>query len=246
MSAAVPKQGEPTGRQDGNDGHVDDLPAARILVLSGRTRADARSYLTNRLLITPNDRAASAVRGAAAGGKSLAGWAEELLHGAGWSPASVVAQLDGLRRAHGPDLAGGAAEATVNTLGAAVRELLRAGLGQADEVVERLLAADDLAARTKALARVTLRYRELLSVDRLVDPAEALWLAAQLGTAPVPVLVAGYPRVGVAELAFLDALAAAGSVFVLPAGFVASEDAAAALSARGWVIEDRMTEDRAT
>src|SRR5690606_5405714 len=104
-------------------------------------------------------------------------------------------------------------------LGSAVRELLRAGLGRDPAVASGLLRAADLAARTKAIVVVAERYRELLAESRLVDPAEALWRAAPqdapLGTTSLPVLVAGYPRVGLAELVFLDSVAGDGSVFVL-------------------------------
>lgn len=209
----------------------------RRLILTDRPFETARGFLQNRLLLTPNERAASALRGAAAENQSLAGLAEERLAGAGWRMASEVAQLINRRRAIRETALLSEESVSMAALGSSVRELLRAGLSRDEDIAARLRSSEALAARTMALIGVAQSYRKSLAEDQLVDPAEALWRAAELGLPAVPVLVAGYPRGGSAELAFLDSIAAAGSVFVLPAGFVASEAAAAVLGDRGWQVE---------
>src|SRR5690606_38978354 len=210
----------------------------RRLLLASDPFEVALSHLPGRQLLTPNERAVEALRGAPATNRSLASSAAALLEDAGLREASEVEQLAATRAAlrESEELAEGAA--SVTTLVGAISELLRAGLGRDSGVVERLLAAPELAQRTKALVRLTLRYRELLAGSQVVDPAEAVWAASRLEPRRASLLVAGYPRVGLAELAFLDAIADDGSVFVLPAGSAASAEAAGVLAARGWLVED--------
>ena len=211
--------------------------ASRRLLLVDDPLEAARDQLRGGLLLTPNERAAAALRGQATPHESLASLAEKRLRDAGTSLASEVAQLSATRQALSETALLSAGAASVTALGAAISELLRAGLGHDPEVEAQLRGSPELAARTKALVRLALHYRALLARAGAVDPAEALWAAALLEERRVPVLVAGYPRVGLAELVFLDSVAADGSVFVLPAGFASSVQAAGELGARGWLVE---------
>lgn len=224
----VTLEGHPGGARAGN----------RVLLLTDSPLADSRERLEGRLMLTPNARAARAVRGAKADNQSLSGLAEERLSAAGLRAASEVAQLTSLRRAARDTAALAEGSTSMTALGSSVRELLRAGLFQDPGIAAELRSSENLASRTRALLLVAERYRELLAEVGLVDPAEALWRAAEIETERASVLVAGYPRVGLAELVFLDSIAADGSVFVLPAGFTASEASAEVLRGRGWSIED--------
>ena len=75
----------------------------------------------------------------------------------------------------------------------------------------------------------------------LIDPAEALWQAAQASPERRPVLVWGYPRLGRDEVAFIDAVAGEGSVVRLPYAedhtFDENRETAEELERRGWTIE---------
>ncbi len=94
---------------------------------------------------------------------------------------------------------------------ATVQEILRAGFPYID-------LGTDLTERASNLLALTLRYRGALRQLQLVDPAEVLWAAAELEPDPAPLLIAGYPRLGKGETAFLCAVAGEDSVLVLPTG----------------------------
>ena len=83
----------------------------------------------------------------------------------------------------------------------------------------------------------------LLRGEGLIDPAEALWEAAQASPERRPVLVWGYPRLGRDEVAFIDAVAGEGSVVRLPYAedhtFDENRETAEELERRGWAIDAR-------
>ena len=113
-----------------------------------------------------------------------------------------------------------------------IRELFRAG---AD------VDADPGSPRARQVMEVARAYRTLLRTEGLIDPAEALWEAAQASPDRRPVVVWGYPRLGSGELAFIDAVAGEGSIVRLPYGedhtFDENLEAAEELKRRGWVID---------
>jgi hypothetical protein len=113
-----------------------------------------------------------------------------------------------------------------------IRELFRAG---AD------VGADPGSPRARRVMEVARAYRTLLRTEELIDPAEALWEAAQASPGRRPVVVWGYPRLGLGELVFIDAVAGEGSIVRLPYGedhtFDENLEAAEELKRRGWVIE---------
>src|SRR5215207_7974466 len=113
-----------------------------------------------------------------------------------------------------------------------IRELFRAG---AD------VDADPGSPRARRVMEVARAYRTLLRTEELIDPAEALWEAAQSSSDRRPLVVWGYPRLGLGELVFVDAVAGEGSIVRLPHGedhtFDENLEAAEALKRRGWVIE---------
>ena len=88
-----------------------------------------------------------------------------------------------------------------------VREVFRSG---ADVELE---PASPRARRVFGVAR---SYRHLLREHGLVDPSEALWVAAQSSPARRTLLLWGYQRLGLDEAAFLDAISGEGSTVCLP------------------------------
>jgi RecB family exonuclease len=113
-----------------------------------------------------------------------------------------------------------------------VRELFRAGVD---------VAGDLGSARARRVIEVARAYRELLRARGLVDSSEVLWEAAGSDPPRHPVRVRGYPRVGMAEVAFLDAAAGEGSSVHFPYAedglFADNLEIALALEHRGWTVE---------
>ena len=121
--------------------------------------------------------------------------------------------------------------------------------GVAGPAVRELLRVADLDAPPPGLEdrlarwwRVARRYRDTLAADGLVDPAEALRLAAFRlrggGARPRPIAVLGHADLQPDELELIDALAAPGSLVVLPHDppWTDANDAArVGLRARGWL-----------
>lgn len=117
-----------------------------------------------------------------------------------------------------------------------VREMIRVGVS-----TDALRSADSNAAQQ--LAAVLERYEALLTERGLIDGAARLWAAAPMVQRQEKLFVYGYPRVGRADLYFLDAVAADGSVFVLPytedALFSENLSASVLLQQRGWEVVTR-------
>ncbi len=114
----------------------------------------------------------------------------------------------------------------------AIREVFRTG---AD------LEMEPSSPRARRALTIAQTYRGLLRERNLVDPAEMLQEAARLLPRRRPVQVFGYPRLGPAEIAFLDAVAAEGSAVHLPYAedplFAENLETAEALEVRGWQVE---------
>ncbi len=166
---------------------------------------------------------------------TLASRAARTVLGSGSRPAGSFARLLALREAVALVLAPADVEGTARRFQPVVSELLRAGLAADPRTFAAL--ASGAGRRSLEVAQVAMAYVEALDVVGAVDPAELMWRAASAGPEPARVLVSGYSRFGDGEVAFLAALAAPGSVAVLPAGFAASEAAATQLAARGWSVE---------
>lgn len=113
----------------------------------------------------------------------------------------------------------------------AVRELLRLN---AD-----LAHVASCGGRLRRLAEVAQTFKRLLAERGLIDAAQVFFEAAR-AVERSQVTVTGYPRLGLGELVFLEALAADGSQLILPyaedALFTENMETAVLLEARGWVI----------
>ena len=188
-------------------------------------------------VITPNRAAARAL---GLGGRSLdLDWlARRVLQQRGVHVASRVASRRALREAVGrvggvQDVRGFAA-AVEGTLG----ELMRAG----PDVVALV---DEPEARVRRLAEVAREVRAVLGERDRIAHADALWRAAEV-CADDPslrerVVVVGYPRLPIAERAFLNTYAATGSVVYLPCAdaplFAENRVAVEHLRTAGWGVE---------
>ncbi len=198
---------------------------------------DPGSVLPGARVITPNPRAARA-RGVPA--VSLERLARDLLRPMGLQRASELTRWRALREAVRRGWAPQDVDGTARAVAATVREVLRAGLDGS--------ALPHASERLRRVVELALAYRDDLLARALVDPAEALWWVARggaHGSAPVErrrLHVVGYPRIGLAEAAFLAAVCAPGSVLELPdadddALYEANRSVAATLEARGWRVE---------
>lgn len=210
---------------------------SRRLILSEDPLATARRLLSGQLALTPNERAANALAGPDAEHLSLQEAATRyLVNQAGLWRATPEAQVAALRQALAEAGATEDVRGLARALAPAARELLRAGLGRAEIEAELARNEPSFGARAQLLLTVTRRYREVLARTASVDPAESLWRAADQIEATQRVLVYGYSRLGFDELRFVDALAAPGSVAILPYGFGSSAIAAEHLAELGWSV----------
>jgi hypothetical protein len=137
-----------------------------------------------------------------------------------------------LREAVGEGWQSSDPEGVARTLLPSIRELFRSGL----DVDVGLRTS-----RARRVVEVAWAYHRRLREQGLIDPAEALWEAARSLPSRRSVLVRGYPRLGPAEVAFVDAVAGEGSVIHLPyreaSLFAENLEAAKALQRHGWTVE---------
>lgn len=184
-------------------------------------------------VLTPNPRAAHAFN---VKFDSLERFARQTLRRHGFVIATELVRRHVLREAvqeviKPTDLVG-----YTRVVAATVQEILRAGFPYNDP-------ATALSERATGLLDLTRCYRDALRQQQLVDPAEVLWAAAELEPDPTPLLIAGYPRLGKGETAFLQAVAGEGSILILPTGahpsFGLSLTVAEELRDAGWKIEHR-------
>lgn len=191
-----------------------------------RTRAD-------HLVITPNARAAQAL---GVSPVSLNDLAVRLLSAQSRVISTDVTARKLLRDALSEVVSSSDASSMTYQVEVLVRELLRVGVP-----IEGLRASGSR--QGSFLADVVVKYLQRLSRYGFIDEAEKLWVAAELVQEPQKLLVVGYPRVGRAELHFLDAIAADGSVFILPADeetelFKENVDDAALMESWGWTVRE--------
>jgi hypothetical protein len=95
--------------------------------------------------------------------------------------------------------------------------------------------------RSGQLIAVTQRYQQILRQQNWVDPGEVLWRALELEPPPIPVLIYGYFQPRRNELAFINQIAAEGSIFFLPLDrvdlFQESRVAVDWLQRQGWEVD---------
>jgi RecB family exonuclease len=165
---------------------------------------------------------------------SLDQHARSLLRKQGLLVASELAQHRALKRAVREVLNPADPEGTTRAMAATVREALRAGL-------DANLPPALLSERVKGVLQLAWTHREFLRAQGLVDPAEVMWVAAKGEPRRQKVLVVGYPRLGHGDLTLLNAVAAPGSLLLLPWRdaplFSLNEVAAQTLAHQGWVVE---------
>lgn len=193
------------------------------------TVPDARG----RQVLTPNPRAARAFN---VKFDSLERFARDILRRHGFVIATELVRRHALRKAVRELVKPLALAGYTCVVAPTVREILRAGFPYVDP-------GATLSERATVLLELTLRYRDTLRQQQLVDPAEVLWAAAELESNPIPLLIIGYPRLGKGETAFLKVAAGEGSVLVLPTGAYSSFGLNVAvveeLRTAGWEVEHR-------
>lgn len=201
----------------------------RIVVLTGHPHA-ASEEIQDHLVITPNERAAQAF---GVTPMSLDTLGSRLLAAADKNVAKEVLAEHVLRQVLLDVLAPTDLTSAYKTIVPLVSELLRVGI-RAPE----LMGAGG--ALPEHLAQILRRYEKELADKGVIDEASKLWVAARLGGVPRKLFVLGYPRIGRADLFFLNAVAADDSVLVLPYVahdlFAENRQAAAFLEAHGWQV----------
>lgn len=184
-----------------------------------------------RQVLTPNPRAARALN---VKFDSIERFARRTLRRHGFVIATELVRRHALRKAvqkvfKPADVAG-----YTCIVAATVQEILRAGFPYVDP-------GTVVSERASGLLELTLHYRNALHRQQLVDPAEALWTAAELESDTIPLLILGYPRLGKGETAFLQVAAGEGSVLFLPSGahpcFGLNVRVAEELRGAGWNVE---------
>ena len=174
-------------------------------------------------VLTPGRRAARALGVPA---RTLLGETRVELREAGLSVAPPLRRWRALGEAVADALPGRPVGPWRRALSGPVRELVRAGALD-------VAPPDGLSDATRRALAVARSYRDRLTAVHALDPAERFGRAARhaRGRRDVPWAVVGDATLDRAALRYLDAVAAPGSVVVLPPE---AEGAAAALAAAGW------------
>ena len=98
----------------------------------------------------------------------------------------------------------------------------------------------NLSQRTVSLIEVAQKYQIALHEDALVDPSELYWRAAELELEPQQLLIYGYFQLQQDELAWINQIAATGSVLFLPVGgsplFAGAQASLTGLKQKGWEL----------
>ncbi len=113
-----------------------------------------------------------------------------------------------------------------------IRELLHANLPAGD--------LHGLGRRGSHIAGLLERYRELLAEEQLIDPGQLYWLAAEAVSERQRIAVVGHTLLGRGELHFIDALAAEGSLLLLPDSDVLPGESGKAYAANRELTEMTM------
>lgn len=192
-------------------------------------------------LVAPTRQAA---RDFAAPHCQLEGLARRCLGQADWQVAPTLSARRQLRASVQAVLEPRDPLGTSRAVKPALDALLRANLD-----LERLQA--EAAPRVADLARLAQHYRQALAERRLVDPADLLWKATELGQPSDrrAYLFYGYFQPRRDQLAWIDAIAGPGSQWWLPWGanprFSSNQRAIADLQQRGWqTVEGETGGDR--
>jgi RecB family exonuclease len=123
-------------------------------------------------------------------------------------------------------------DGVARSLSPSIRELFRSGVDT---------GMDPSTPRTRRVLAVAQSYDARLRARGLVDPTQVLWEAARSAPPRRPVLVWGYPRVGSAEVAFVDAVAGEDSTICFPYAedglFADNLQTALDFEGRGWAVE---------
>lgn len=137
-----------------------------------------------------------------------------------------------LRAAVEEVLGSGDPEGVSRTLIPSIRELFRSGVDT---------GMDPGSPRARRVFAVAQNYEARLRARGLVDSAQVLWEAARCAPPQRPASVWGYPRVGPAEVAFVDAVAGEGSAVCFPFAegglFADNLQTASDFEGRGWAVE---------
>lgn len=199
---------------------------SRIVYLTAQPRGATFKLRDDHVLITPNARAAHSL---AAPALSLDELAKR------FAAARRPTASSSLARRLLRDAVGFVRDATAQgrELASTVDELLRLG-------IQPGALKTSASPAVLQLADIQARYLELLTETGVWDDAQTTWAALEAVSKREKVLVTGYPRIGTADVHFLDAVAAEGSALVLPYHpvnlFVDNKKAAEWLEERGWVV----------
>lgn len=102
------------------------------------------------------------------------------------------------------------------------------------------VSTTELSPRTKHLLTAAHQYQSALHADDFIDPSELYWRAAELQPEQKQLLVYGYFQPQAGELAWINSLAAPGSVIFLPQGnsplFSKTQAAIDWLQGAGWQV----------
>jgi ATP-dependent helicase/DNAse subunit B len=202
----------------------------RLLIFTSHPFQAAQNYLGAGQVITPNPRAARALNTPFV---SISTLASTVLEEAGIKVASETwcyRTLETLVRDVFDTSDPGGLCRVVAPL---VRELTRIGISP-DELKR------SQAQQTQHLAELLKRYHHALQEAQLVDRSQVIWRALPLITKTQRLLVTGYPRLGSADLHFLDAIADTGSHLILPTAehnmFSRNNEAKTHLAHHGWTM----------
>jgi hypothetical protein len=186
----------------------------------------------NLQVITPTQPAARALK---VPHRSLENLAQDTLKATGMRVAPILLALRCLRTAVSAVIPTTDIEGTIRAFTPTIQAILRAGVD-----LEKLAAVDNT--RTQQLAEVAVTYTDLLKSQGMIDPASILWEASQIVTKRQPLLIYGYFQPRMDQLNFLDAIAADGSIIVLPcldfATFKDNQIAVDWLKKQNWQIQE--------
>lgn len=185
---------------------------------------------TQTVVITPNPRAA---RFLGTRSQTLDSVAEAVLNRAGISVASDLVAYRLLRESVRETISTADPEGVTRAWQPALRTLFHA-------VSDLRTLQQFPSVRVQQVGQLARAYQSHLRTHRYVDPAEALFAAANLPPQRRQILVYGYPRLGTDEMTFIEAVAGDGSHVYLPDGestlFQENVRTAKLLAESGWTI----------
>jgi hypothetical protein len=203
----------------------------RYLYLSSSPSQLQQLTHANLKVITPSSQAARTLKVAHSSLESLA---EQSLGEKGLRVAPALQSSRLLRAAVSEVIQTLDIEGTTRSLNSAMKAILRAGVN-----FNGLAAIGSL--RTQQLARLTQIYTQMLAQEGVVDSAEVLWQAGNVGVERQQLFIYGYFNPRIDQLHFLNAIADDGSVMVLPCPessiFTDNQEAVIWLQKEGWEVQ---------